>query len=189
MLCPLLAVAALMSCSSSKAAAPPTSAEVPRAATTASSPITTSATVAVAVGQQTCITVVRPTTGELAVPDPEGGDRLAAPITWSNAAELEPPPADQTPAFSRESIHLEGSTPPPVTKLATFHDPSHRTWSGDGQLVWAVFYPAVPSAGSRGPSGMAGEQTTTTIGPAPCAMRLETYDAATGAPYLYLSVG
>jgi hypothetical protein len=122
------------------------------------------------------------------VPDPSGGDRLAGRITWSNSVALDPPPPDLEPVFTKGSIDLEESHLPAVIKLAVYHDPSHRTWTGDGRLVWAVFYPQVPFAGSK-PFGPSDAETTATVVPPPCAMNLATFDAATGAPYLYMSIG
>ena len=191
MLYPLLVAAALPSCSSTSTGAPPTTSEGPGAGTSATASANAVAAVptTVSVGQQTCATVMRPTTGEMAVPDASGGDRLAGRITWSNSVTLDPPPPDVNPIFTKRSIHLDESTPPPVIKLAVYHDPSHRTRTGDGRLVWAVFYPQVPFAGEGGPFDPGGRETTTTGDPLPCAMNLATFDAATGAPYLYMSIG
>ncbi|WP_426572754.1 hypothetical protein [Aquihabitans sp. McL0605] len=144
-------------------------------------PTTTTSNATADSGAPVCTEVQRPTAGELAVPAAGGGERLAHQISWGNLFVLDPPSMADRATVPRSAVSLDRGMGASVTKLAVLTDPQHRTWTGDGRLVWATFYPEAPSPGLGGP--ISPNATTTTLGPAPCAMVMQTTDALTGQAY------
>lgn len=144
----------------------------------------------VTTGDHRCRRVDRPTSGEGSIPQQPTGEALAAQVTWSNQFVLDPPAPDDQPAVTVEDVAVEGFGDAPVTVLARLTDPLHRTFMGDGRLVWATFYPQMVPIGPGGPYPPPGETTTTTNpDEQPCAMAMQPTDALTGERYGFVAIG